>query len=111
MSYLSVPKNPYENDFKYETHNQDNQEGSFKLNESDDDSKSIKKRKNSRLKRDKELRKKSNRYVDIFSNTDLFSDDYSTVTSRKRTFRKSYKKWMLYPEDSFKSKWDLFITL
>lgn len=110
-SFLAVPKNPYENDFIDDE--KDSKEGSVKLNDSETENMttSIKKKKNTRLKRDKELRKRSNRDSDIFSKTDIFSDDYTQLNSRKKTMRKHYKKWMLYPEDPFKVKWDLFITL
>lgn len=61
--------------------------------------------KSSGLKRSAALRKK-----DLILNS-FYYDDFGDVDSTKKAYRINKRKCMIYPEDTSKVKWDLFITL
>jgi len=48
--------------------------------------------------------------LDIMDDGDFFSGE--DITSNKKFYHGfPKKKWILYPDEFFKSKWDLFITM
>jgi hypothetical protein len=57
-------------------------------------------------------RRKTGKNDEIYIKSDFLTSDFKDVYFRgKKTARKNIKKYLIYPEDQFKGKWDLWITL
>jgi len=57
--------------------------------------------------RSRNKRKKS---LDAMDEGEFFGDE--DISSNKKYYHGSLKKkWILYPDEFFKSKWDIFVTL